>query len=281
MNQNVKSKNSQKLSKTPEVYPIEDVKSEMGASGGWVVAGPMGNNDRVNPAYMDLEKSSTNDGKIENKARLDLRQDPSLCLNGENNLRTDVNLACKVIDPNVILSDEGVVNCIETKESSAQSSNQVYCCDDLSDRGILMQNSPVRTELNQVKVDDSRPPQCHLCGVIVNANCNCQLDNTATRLKMARKQGAIPKLRMKINDIDKETEKSKDTKVNNEVSKVRKLVEKYDGIKKKIIQESGCKSSNKESRKLEVEVVIDKAKEIERKLQENKLNKNKKINGRK
>ena len=55
------------LSKIPEVYPIEDNKSEMDASGEWVVAGPMGTKDRVKPANMDLEKSSTSDRKIGNE----------------------------------------------------------------------------------------------------------------------------------------------------------------------------------------------------------------------
>ena len=251
----------QKSSKIPKAIPIKDLRSEMGAFGGWVVAGPKGN-VREDPAVMVLGETSKVVKEIDNKARIVKGQDPSLCSSGEKNLRTELNLAHNKSRPLEKPSEKLVVVSFDKSTNSAQFKENLNKFNIMSDN-ILPDKENLRKSADfKGKIDEPKPPQCHLCGA--KDNCSCIHVKAASKLKTTT-LGAVPKYtNIKVDKIGENREKIKSEEaIDKEKVKIRNLIAKYEN------------PNRKSSKFEESENYIDKPEVIEVKLDDQTANEKK------
>ena len=177
----------------PKAYPIKNQRSEMGAFGGRVVAGM--SETRASPANKDLENISTCVGKNEFKAHTIQRQDPSFGFLRGAEPHTDISLACngskKSSQPNMksnLISIDN--NCVSVQIENFGESLIGLMVDSKLDFSEL-------DKANTDNVNDSKPLQCHLCGVKVNdPGYSCIKVITTSDYSKRLSLGAIPKLKL-------------------------------------------------------------------------------------
>ena len=210
-----KSSNVTKFSKVnfPKASTIKDHRSEMGAFGGWVVAGPMGE-IRASPAMEVLEDDSTYVGKNDFKARLIQGQDPSYRSVRRDNPCTNRSLARNNYVESSQPSTVNELNSIDKHIESAKI--------EIFDVNVKLEG-PINVPMVEFEkidkaiadnVNGSKHPQCHLCGLNVNEfKCRCKTAAVKSDYSDKLRLGAIPKV-PKVKILNKEIDEDKDEKKN-------------------------------------------------------------------